>query len=79
MAHVGMHEAKTNLSRLVARAEAGEEVVITRNGTPAVRLVPVRSKAGLLALKGKYKGQIWMSDDFNDFGEDLQRLFGFID
>jgi prevent-host-death family protein len=41
MARVGMHDAKTHLSRLVERAEAGEDVVIQRNGKPAVRLVPV--------------------------------------
>ncbi len=36
-----MHEAKTHLSELVARSEAGEEIVIARSGVPAVRLVPV--------------------------------------
>lgn len=39
-----MHEAKTHLSELVARAEAGEDIVIARSGTPAVRLVPVRAE-----------------------------------
>ena len=34
MAQVGMHEAKTNLSQLVERAEAGEDIVIARNGRP---------------------------------------------
>jgi prevent-host-death family protein len=36
-----IHAAKTNLSRLVERASAGEEVVIARGNTPVVRLVPV--------------------------------------
>ncbi len=36
-----MHKAKTQLSQLVADAEAGEEVIITRDSVPAVRLVPV--------------------------------------
>lgn len=40
--HVNVLDAKTNLSRLLALAEAGEEVVITRAGVPCVRLVPVR-------------------------------------
>ncbi len=41
MVRVGMHEAKSQLSRLVALAEGGEEVVIARAGQPVVRLVPV--------------------------------------
>jgi len=39
-------EAKAHLSELVARAEAGEEVVIARKGKPAVRLVPARPRRG---------------------------------
>ena len=41
MATINMHDAKTQLSDLVARAEAGEEIVIARRNKPAVRLVPV--------------------------------------
>ena len=41
MAVVNMQEAKTRLSQLVARAEAGEEILIARAGRPAVRLAPV--------------------------------------
>lgn len=41
---VDMHEAKSQLSKLVLAAEAGDEVIITRRGKPAVRLVPVTSK-----------------------------------
>jgi prevent-host-death family protein len=39
---VSTHEAKTNLSKLLARAEAGEEIVICRRGVPAARLVPLK-------------------------------------
>jgi prevent-host-death family protein len=38
-----IHAAKTNLSKLVERAEAGDEVVIARGKTPVVRLTPVNS------------------------------------
>jgi prevent-host-death family protein len=41
MATFTVHQAKTNLSRLIAAAEAGEEVMIARGSKPAVRLVPV--------------------------------------
>ena len=43
MAIVNMQDAKTQLSQLVARAEAGEEIVLARVGRPAVRLTPVAS------------------------------------
>ena len=42
MAEVGVHEAKTHLSRLLRRVAAGEEIVITSGGRPAARLIPVR-------------------------------------
>ncbi|MCY4289181.1 MAG: type II toxin-antitoxin system prevent-host-death family antitoxin [Aestuariivita sp.] len=41
---VNVHTAKTTLSDLILRAEAGEEVVIARRGKPAVRMVPVTSR-----------------------------------
>ena len=44
MTTVNVHEAKTTLSDLIARAEAGEEIVIARANKPAVRLVPVAAR-----------------------------------
>lgn len=44
MATINMHDAKTQLSDLVARAEAGEEIVIARRNKPVVKLVPVRTR-----------------------------------
>lgn len=41
---VNVGEAKTRLSQLLAQAEAGEEVVIARDGSPVVRLVPVEAR-----------------------------------
>lgn len=41
MSEVGVHEAKTHLSRLLRRVAAGEEIVITSGGRPAARLVPL--------------------------------------
>lgn len=41
MSEVGVHEAKTHLSRLLRRVAAGEEIVITSGGRPAARLVPI--------------------------------------
>ena len=55
MATVNVHEAKTHLSRLLERVEAGEEVVIARNGKPVARLVHCekRGKRQFGAMKGK--------------------------
>jgi prevent-host-death family protein len=41
MVEVNVHEAKTHLSRLLSRVEAGEEVLISRAGRPIARLLPV--------------------------------------
>jgi prevent-host-death family protein len=49
---VNMHEAKTHLSKLVERAEGGEEIVISRAGKPAAKLVPVPQKLGPRKLGG---------------------------
>jgi antitoxin (DNA-binding transcriptional repressor) of toxin-antitoxin stability system len=58
MAIVTVHQAKTQLSKLIARAEAGEEIVIARGDVPAVKLTPVgRSapKRQFGAMKGRYE------------------------
>lgn len=70
---VNMHEAKTHLSKLVARVEAGEEVVIGRGGKPVAKLVPVDPKPK--RIPGRLKGRIWFSDDFDDEDPELVRLF----
>ncbi len=44
MTTVNMHEAKTHFSRLVARASAGEEIVIARAGKPLAKLVPLDAR-----------------------------------
>ena len=67
---VNMHQAKTTLSRLVERALAGEEVIIGRNGTPLVRLVPVPKKAEP-RIPGRSKGRIWISPDFELTDEEI--------
>jgi prevent-host-death family protein len=45
MAQVGIHEAKTHLSRLLRRVAAGEVIVIAKGGVPLARLVPIHSRA----------------------------------
>lgn len=59
---VDMLEAKTRLSELVAAAEAGEEVIIARAGTPVMRLVPVAPGQAPLDF-GAVAGQIEVGED----------------
>jgi prevent-host-death family protein len=75
---VGMHEAKTTLSRLVDAAQSGEEVVITRRGEPVVKLAPVQ-RLPREELLGMYKGQIEIASDFNELPDDIAKAFGAID
>ena len=61
---MNIHEAKTGLSKLVERVEAGEEIVIARAGTPVAKLValtPARARRQLGLLDGKFT----IPDDFN--------------
>ena len=62
MVTVNVHEAKTHLSRLLAEVEAGEEVVIARNGNPVAKLVPI-SQRGKPEF-GSMKGLIEFDDRF---------------
>jgi prevent-host-death family protein len=63
MAMVNVHEAKTNLSRLLERARAGEEIVIAKAGKPYVRLVPVGAKPPTRRA-GTLKGVVSMDNSF---------------
>lgn len=59
-----MHDAKTRLSELVAAAERGEDIVIARGGTPAVRLVALGVHHPPVRL-GVLAGQIEIGEDFD--------------
>ena len=62
METVNVHEAKTHLSRLLAQVEAGEEVIIARNGKPVARLVAVQKRGK--PQFGSMKGQISINARF---------------
>ena len=63
MTEVNVHEAKTHLSRLLMRVEAGEEILISRAGTPVARLVPARRGRGR-RKPGRFVGKGRIADDF---------------
>jgi len=70
---VKVHEAKTHLSRLLQRVEAGEEITIARGDTPIARLVPMASSRA--AAQGMDQGRIWIADDFDAPDPELEALF----
>lgn len=65
MAVVNIHEAKTQLSSLLEKVQAGEDVVIAKSGTPIARLVPYSHPKRQIAAPGAMAGMIWISDDFD--------------
>lgn len=71
-----MHEAKTHLSKLVERVEGGEEIVITRRGAPAARLVPEHRGGGFASLAGAWQGRVKIADDFDELPADLAESLG---
>jgi prevent-host-death family protein len=75
---VTVTEAKTQLSSLIERVTDGEEIVIRRGSRPVAKLIryddpPARRQMGDL------KGKIWISDDFDEPDEEIERLFGMRD
>ena len=78
MKSVNIHEAKTNLSRLVAEAAKGEAFVIAKAGKPLVKVVPLDAPAPNKKRRlGFMAGRIKVPDDFDRMGEEeIARLFG---
>jgi prevent-host-death family protein len=70
---VNMHEAKTQLSKLVERVERGEEVVIARRGKPVAKLVPVKERYPVRL--GLLKGKIEILPGFDEMDAEIQRDF----
>lgn len=64
MKQMNIHKAKTELSKLIERAEAGEQIVIARAGKPAAKLVPLNRARGHRRL-GLLDGKFRIPDNFN--------------
>jgi prevent-host-death family protein len=76
-AQFNIHDAKTNLSRIIERVEHGEEIIISRAGNPVAKVVPLTgrlNRAGRGSLRGKLvAADDWDSDEVN---ETIAREFG---
>ncbi len=70
-----MHEAKSQLSRLVDLAEGGEEIIIQRSGRPVARLVALPRRRPLADAFGALRGQIEVAADFDELPPELAEHF----
>ncbi len=71
MLTVNIHEAKTQLSRLVERAAQGEPFIIAKAGTPLVKVVPLQpQEVGTKHRLGFLAGEIRVPDDFDRMGQE---------
>ena len=77
MKTVGVHEAKTHLSRLIEQAVKGEPFIIAKGGTPMVKVMAIDTpSAGQQRRLGFMAGQFSVPDDFDRMGEkEIVRLF----
>ncbi|MGD1918288.1 MAG: type II toxin-antitoxin system Phd/YefM family antitoxin [Pleurocapsa sp.] len=78
MKQINIHEAKTNLSKLLEKVESGEDIIIANRGIPKAILskyVPPENSISNSPL-GRYAGKIKISDDFDDEDDEINQLFG---
>jgi prevent-host-death family protein len=72
---INVHAAKTHLSQLLARVEAGEELVLARAGHPIAKLVPFQVTRAPRKFGG-WRGRVWMADDFDaPLPDEIQKFF----
>jgi prevent-host-death family protein len=78
MKTVNIHEAKTQLSKLVEQASKGESFVIAKAGKPIVKVTALSTPIGAEVRRlGFMAGQISVPDDFDRMGkEEIERIFG---
>jgi len=78
MKTVNIHEAKTQLSKLVDEASNGESFVIAKAGKPMVKVMALNTPTGAQVKRlGFLAGQISVPDDFDRMGEEeLEKIFG---
>jgi len=70
---VNVYDAKTHLSKLLERVEAGEEIIIARNGRPVARLVPAQRERPP-RVPGAWAGKGWIADDFDEPTGEYQEI-----
>ena len=76
-AQYNIHDAKTNLSRIIERVEHGEEIIISRAGTPVARVVPLSAHVHRTA-RGSLRGTLVLAPDWDsaEVNDSIAQDFG---
>lgn len=76
-AQFNIHDAKTNLSRIIDRVEHGEEIIISRAGTPVAKVIPLNRRVDRVG-RGSLAGQFAVAEDWDspEVNESIARDFG---
>jgi prevent-host-death family protein len=76
-AQFNIHDAKTNLSKIIDRVEHGEEIIISRAGTPVAKVIPLNQRVDRTG-RGSLTGQLVVADDWDstEVNESIARDFG---
>ncbi|MEQ4302651.1 type II toxin-antitoxin system prevent-host-death family antitoxin [Plantactinospora sp. B6F1] len=76
-AQFNIHDAKTNLSRIIDRVERGEEIVISRAGTPVAKVIPLVNRVNRTG-RGSLRGRLVATEDWDapEVNEAIARDFG---
>lgn len=72
---VNVHEAKTQLSKLLRRVEAGEDIFIGRAGEPVARLTRITPGDAAPRPLGTWRGRVSIADDFDALTEEVEAAF----
>jgi prevent-host-death family protein len=76
-AQFNIHDAKSNLSRIIDRVEHGEEIIISRAGTPVAKVIPLNRRVDRVG-RGSLSGQLTMAEDWDspEVNDSIARDFG---
>ena len=72
---INLTEAKAQ-SKLIEKAVAGEEIIVSKHGKPMVRLIPYERGISPRDMSVRiWEGEVWMAEDFDELPEDLRNTF----
>ena len=71
---INIHQAKTNLSKLIEQVIAGNDLIIAKAGKPVAKLTAYKERVNP-RKPGLWKGKVWISEDFTEEDEEINKLF----